>query len=201
MRFQPIIVPGWKNSGPDHWQTLWEHSLPYAIRVAQRNWENPDPQSWIDALAACIEAAPWPVLLIAHSLGCVASVALPPALHGRIGGALLVAPADIERPGVPPSLAAFAPIATRSLPFQSVIVASDNDPYCALPRARHFAQQWGSRLVVLPNAGHINAQAGYSDWPDGLKILRALRRRAAWRVTAPVPRIPPISASLKAPKR
>jgi predicted alpha/beta hydrolase family esterase len=161
--------------------------------VAQRDWENPDPQAWAATLAASIEAAPWPVLLIAHSLGCVATAALPPALNGRIAGALLVAPADIERANAPPSLAAFAPIATRSLPFQSVVVASDNDPYCALSRARHFAQQWGSRLVVLPGAGHINAEAGYGAWPDGLKILRALRRRAAWRVTAPAPRIPPIA--------
>lgn len=193
MRFQPIIVPGWKNSGPDHWQTLWQDSLPHAVRVAQRDWENPDPRDWIAAVAACVEAAPWPALLIAHSLGCVATAALPPALHGRVAGALLVAPADIEREGAAPCLAAFAPITLRSLGFQSVVVASDDDPYCALPRAREFARHWGSRLVVLSGAGHINAAAGYGPWPDGLKILRALRRRSAWRVPAPVRRIPPMA--------
>jgi predicted alpha/beta hydrolase family esterase len=193
MRFQPIIVPGWKNSGPDHWQTLWQGCLPHAVRVAQRDWENPDPRAWIATLACCVEAAPWPVLLIAHSLGCVTAAALPPALHGRVAGALLVAPADIERAGAAPCLAAFAPIANRPLPFQSVVVASDNDPYCSLQRARYFAQHWGSRVLVLPGAGHINAQAGYGPWPDGLKALRALRRRAAWRVAAPRRRIPPMA--------
>ncbi|AOB31524.1 alpha/beta hydrolase [Bordetella sp. H567] len=193
MRFQPIIVPGWRNSGPDHWQTLWQHSLPHAVRVSQRDWENPNPDDWIGAVAACVEAAPWPALLIAHSLGCIASVALPTALHGRVAGALLVAPADIERPGAAPGLASFGPIPTRSLGFQSVVVASDNDPCCALPRARDFAHHWGSRIVVLSGAGHINAAAGFGDWPDGLKILRALRRRAAWRVSAPMRRIPAIA--------
>lgn len=193
MRFQPIIVPGWMDSGPDHWQTLWERSLPHAVRVCQRDWHNPDPREWVAAVAARVEAAPWPALLIAHSLGCIATTALPAALHGRIGAALLVAPADVERPGAPPCLASFAPIATQALSFQSVVVASDDDPYCALPRAREFAQHWGSRLVVLSGAGHINAAAGFGNWPDGLKILRALRRRAAWRVTAPVRRIPPLA--------
>ncbi|ARP88648.1 RBBP9/YdeN family alpha/beta hydrolase [Bordetella genomosp. 9] len=193
MRFQPIIVPGWRNSGPDHWQSLWERTLPHAVRVPQRDWENPDPQSWIGTLAACVEAAPWPALLIAHSLGCIAAAALPAALHGRIAAALLVAPADVERPGAPACLGAFAPIATRSLPFQSVVVASDNDPYCSLARARHLAEQWGSRLIVLPGAGHINAEAGFGAWPQGLNALRALRRRAAWRVRPPSRRIPPMA--------
>lgn len=193
MRFQPIIVPGWKNSGPDHWQTLWQQRLPHAVRVSQRDWENPDPRDWIGAVAACVQAAPWPALLIAHSLGCIAAAALPATLHGRVAGALLVAPADIERPGTAPCLASFAPIATRSLGFQSMVVASDDDPYCALPRAREFAQHWGSRIVVLSGAGHINAAAGYGAWPNGLKLLAALRRRAAWRVPAPTRRIPPIA--------
>jgi predicted alpha/beta hydrolase family esterase len=193
MRFQPIIVPGWKNSGPEHWQSLWECGLPHAVRVRQSDWDDPDPEAWIGALASTVEAARWPVLLVAHSLGCIASAALPPALHGRIAGALLVAPADVERPGAPPCLAAFTPIATRALPFQSVVVASDDDPYCSVARARHFAQEWGSRIVVLPDAGHINAEAGYGPWPEGLKLLRALRRRAAWRVVPRVRRISPVA--------
>jgi predicted alpha/beta hydrolase family esterase len=192
MRFQPIIVPGWRNSGPEHWQSHWERSLPHAVRVRQDDWENPDREAWIGTLAASVELSPWPVLLVAHSLGCVTATALPPALHNRIAAALLVAPADVERPGAPPCLAAFAPIAGRPLPFQSVVVASDNDPYCGVARASHFAEQWGSRLVILSGAGHINAESGHGPWPEGLKLLRALRRRAAWRVVPRAPRICPV---------
>ena len=76
-----------------------------------------------------------------------------------------------------------------SLPFQSVVVASDNDPYCRLERARLFAEHWGSRLVVVPGAGHINADSGLGDWPQGLKLLGALRRRSSWRVSPPPERI------------
>ncbi len=192
MRFQPIIVPGWKNSGPGHWQTLWEQQLAHAVRVVQQDWEHPEPHAWISTLAASVEAARWPVLLIAHSLGCVAVAALPVPLRTKVAGALLVAPADIERHGAHPDLARFAPITRRPLGFQSVVVASDNDPSCALPRARAFAEDWGSRLVVLERAGHINAESGLGAWPQGLKLYGALRRRAVWRIAPPARRIAPI---------
>lgn len=192
MRLQPIIVPGWKDSGPGHWQTLWERQLPHAARVRQPDWTSPRPAVWNATVAAAVDAAACPALLIAHSLGCLAVASLPVPLRPRVAAALLVAPADIERPGAPECLRAFAPIPRQPLPFQSVVVASDDDPYCALERARQFARDWGSRLVIVPGGGHLNADSGLGDWAEGLKILTALRRRAAWRVSPPLPRVPAV---------
>ncbi|MEN4920448.1 alpha/beta hydrolase [Achromobacter spanius] len=192
MRLQPIIVPGWKNSGPEHWQSRWQALLPHACRIEQSDWENPRPADWISRLAAGVDDARSPVLLVAHSLGCLISAALPVPLRAKVAGALLVAPADVERPDAPDCLRAFAPVVRQPLPFQSVVVASDDDPYCALERARMFAADWGSRLVVVHGAGHINADSGLDDWPQGLKLLGALRRRASWRIPTPAKRIPPI---------
>ncbi len=192
MRLQPIIVPGWKDSGPEHWQSRWALQLPHAVRIAQRDWENPAAPEWVATLAAEVDRARNPVLLIAHSLGCLVSAALPIPLRAKVAGALLVAPADVERPDTPECLRGFAPVPCLPLPFQSVVVASDNDPYCRLERARAFAQDWGSRIVVLPGAGHINADSGLGDWPQGLKLFGALRRRATWRIPTPPKRIPPI---------
>lgn len=192
MRLQPIIVPGWKNSGPEHWQSRWADALPHAIRVQQRDWERPSCADWTATVAAEVDKARSPVLLIAHSLGCLACAALPVPLRAKVAGALLVAPADVERADVPDCLRGFAPIPRTSLPFQSVVVASDNDPYCRLERARLFAEHWGSRLVIVPGAGHINADSGLGDWPQGLKLLGALRRRSSWRVSPPPERISPV---------
>ena len=104
MRLQPIIVPGWKNSGPDHWQSRWATLLPHAVRIQQRDWENPAAPEWISTLAAEVDQARSPVLLIAHSLGCLISAALPVPLRAKVAGALLVAPADVERPDAPDCL-------------------------------------------------------------------------------------------------
>lgn len=192
MRLQPIIVPGWKNSGPDHWQSRWAASLPLAVRLEQRDWQNPVAAQWIATLAAEVDRARSPVLLVAHSLGCLVSAALPVPLRAKVAGALLVAPADVERADAPDCLRSFAPVPRQPLPYQSVVVASDDDPYCSLDRARAFAGDWGSRIVILSGAGHINADSGLGDWPQGLKLLGALRRRASWRIPTPAKRIPPI---------
>src|SRR3546814_12824162 len=57
MRFQPFIVPGWKDSGPGHWQTRWEQCVPHAQRVRQPDWETPDPAVWNATVAAYVGAA------------------------------------------------------------------------------------------------------------------------------------------------
>ncbi|WP_299451513.1 alpha/beta hydrolase [uncultured Pigmentiphaga sp.] len=192
MRLQPLIVPGWNNSGPTHWQSLWEACLPRAVRVQQRDWTSPNVHEWTCALAAAIEAAPRPPLLIAHSLGCITVCHLPLRIREKVAGALLGAPADVEREGAPEALRSFCPIPMQTLPFQSVVVASTNDPYCSLERAREFAQAWGSRFEQIENGGHINADSGFGAWPHGLKLLAALRRRAHWRIPIAPCRTPPL---------
>ena len=43
-----------------------------------------------------------------------------------------------------------------------------------MARAAAFAAAWGSRLVTLDRAGHINAEAGYGPWPEGRRLLDEL---------------------------
>ena len=86
-------------------------------------------------------------------------------------GAWLVAPADVERVGAPSVLTDFAPIPQQSLPYRSLVVASDNDPYAQLSRAQRLAQAWGSEWLELAQAGHINPEAGYGTWESGWSVL------------------------------
>ena len=60
------------------------------------------------------------------------------------------------------------------LPFPSKVVFSQNDEWATPARARQFAEAWGSELIDLGNAGHINAASGYSAWPAGLALLAEL---------------------------
>jgi hypothetical protein len=57
------------------------------------------------------------------------------------------------------------------------MVTSDNDPYVGLQRAREYASAWGSSLVVLENAGHINVASGHGAWPEGFALLSTLRNQ------------------------
>lgn len=166
-----IIVPGWRNSGPGHWQSLWAERLPNALRVEQDDWVSPLRRAWVARLSETIEQAPGRVIVVAHSLGCIATTHLPPAVAGRIEGALLVAPADPERRGV---LADFAPVPYQKLPYRSILVASSNDPYCPVRLAGAYARAWGSEFVRLNEAGHINIDSGHGEWPLGLALLQSL---------------------------
>ena len=166
-----IIVPGWRDSGPGHWQSLWADSLPGAQRVVQDDWVSPNRQAWVGALAQLILQVPGPVVVVAHSLGCMTVAHLPPVASARIQGALLVAPADPKRRGV---LADFAPVPYQRLPYESILVASSNDPFCPVRTAGAYARAWGSQFVRLQDAGHINVEAGFGPWPLGLALLQSL---------------------------
>lgn len=169
MRF--IIVPGWRNSGPGHWQSLWAERLAGAVRVQQDDWVTPSRQAWVATLARTILQQDGPVVVVAHSLGCIATAHLPPEAAARIQGALLVAPADPERLAV---LSDFAPVPFQNLPYRSVLVASGNDPFCPVRLAGAYARAWGSEFVRLPEAGHINIASGHGEWPLGVALLQSL---------------------------
>ena len=63
-------------------------------------------------------------------------------------------------------------------PFPSLVVASDDDPYCPPERARALAQAWGSDFAEIHAAGHITASSGYGEWPEGFHMLEDLVERA-----------------------
>lgn len=175
----PVIVPGWKNSGLGHWQSLWAEHLPGVVRVdmADEDWQRPKQAVWLKAIEQTILAQPGPVVVVAHSLGCIATTMLSPAAVGRIRGALLVAPADPERRG---PLADFSPVPFQPLPYRSIVVASTNDPFCPVRTAGAYARSWGSEVVRLQNAGHINVESGFGDWPLGLALLQSLTNKLSW---------------------
>ena len=175
-----LLLPGWQDSDPGHWQSRWE-ALHGAQRVQQDDWWWPRRGDWMARLEDTLLAEERPAVLIAHSMGCqlVAAWASHSQHAARVQAALLVAPPDVERADMPPQLQAWAPIPRARLPFPSLAALSDDDPYCAIERGRMFASFWGSRIVELPGAGHVNTATGLGDWPDGWQLVEELAHRAA----------------------
>jgi uncharacterized protein len=172
-----LIIPGLGDSGPQHWQTLWEASHPEYCRVRQTEWERPRCSDWVSNLGAAISAANPPVVLVAHSMGCIAAVhwaATTGNASKQVAAALLVSPPDVEAEMIPVGPSGFAPCPQSRLPFKSIVVASTNDPFATLERARTFAAAWGSELVILESAGHINAASGHGPWPEGERLVDKL---------------------------
>ncbi|MEP6823456.1 MAG: alpha/beta fold hydrolase, partial [Ramlibacter sp.] len=134
-----LVLPGWENSGPTHWQSLWEARHGY-VRVEQHDWLKPLRGDWVARLEDVVLACDEPPVLVAHSLGCILTVAWAARSSNahRVRAALLVAPGDVERPEVREQIPTWSPIDLQALPFPSVLLASRDDPYCEFERARLF---------------------------------------------------------------
>ncbi len=180
-----LIVPGLNNSGPRHWQTLWEREHGDCERVDLGMWDQPHRNTWVNKLNAAIHASSRPVILVAHSLGCHAvawwNALERPAADSKVLGALLVAPPQVEGPEIDARIAGFAPVVRQRLPFTSILAASQNDRYITFGQAKRLARIWGSRLVDVGPLGHINADSGIGDWPYGRYLLERLAAAVAPR--------------------
>ena len=169
-----LLVPGYQTSGPGHWQSLWEGARADIRRVEMPNWAFPRRTEWVEALDEAIGACGEPPLLVGHSLGCLAIVHWADRYQREVRGALLAAPADVERPDTLEVLRGFGPIPRETLPFPALVAASSDDPFLDLARARVLAADWGARFVDLGPCGHLNAASGHGDWPLGEALLQEL---------------------------
>ena len=194
--FKVLILPGWAGGTPDvagaatlsdtphpgpGWMTCW-HDLYGDEIVVQDDFVAARKDEWIRRLEEVVSRQTVPVILVAHSLGCLLTASWAkrsPNVH-RIVGALLVAPGDPERPGgVRDKLHTWIPIDTHTFPFTSILVASRNDHSCSLGRAETFAKSWGSTLFDNGDCGHMVGPNDPGTWPKGRGLLNQLARGAA----------------------
>ncbi|MFN3625245.1 MAG: RBBP9/YdeN family alpha/beta hydrolase, partial [Hyphomicrobium sp.] len=135
-------------------------------------------EGWVQKILAEVDAATRPVVLVAHSLGVIAVAYAAPKLEkGKVAGAFLVAPADVDNTAAwpenqghawPAGSFGFTPVPLAPLGFPAVVLAATDAPYCSQERAKVFAEAWGANFVDAGQAGHIADHSGHGPWPDGL---------------------------------
>jgi predicted alpha/beta hydrolase family esterase len=175
-----LFVPGLRDHVEDHWQTHAQKEFAGARCVAPLELDKLSRDARVEALQAALEAIEGPVVLAAHSAGCMIVVQWAKKYRrDGIVGALLAAPADVESPmpaGYPTvdqlAAAGWAPVPREKLPFPSLLAASTNDPLCSFARAEGFARDWGSRFLDVGAVGHINPPAGFGPWAQGVDLIR-----------------------------
>jgi uncharacterized protein len=172
-----LTLPGLGGSGQAHWQSRWEALHPEYERIHMPDWDAPVLEHWLAQLDRRVARATAPVVIVAHSLGCLA-VAHWGSRQNKLHAALLVAPPDPESQCYPRVARGFDPVPLAPLPFVSCVVASRDDPYGSVAHAARCAAAWRSQLVDVGALGHINADSGLGDWPEGESLLRSLVRTA-----------------------
>ena len=172
--FNYLMVPGLNGSGADHWQTYWEMAYPEILRVEQKDWDKPDCSLWVDKLENTIlHASDKPVILIGHSLGC--ATILHASKQGKLRnvvGAFLVAMPNVERLDFPNACVGFTPMPREKLPFVSIVIASENDPYITAAELKKWAGITGSEFISVGNREHIGSLAKLGYWEEGQELFR-----------------------------
>ena len=176
-----LIVPGLRDHVEDHWQTLLARKLPRVRTVPPLEHDKLSCAARVAALDAALSQIDGPVVIVAHSAGVMMTAHWAQSHRREIQGALLAAPADLETP-LPPGYPTpdqlqqhgWLPIPRTRLPFPSIVAASTNDPLARFERVAALAAAWGSRLVDIGAAGHLNPAAGYGDWPLAIELLAGL---------------------------
>ncbi len=167
-----IIVPGLHNSDKHHWQSLWQAQLPNSKRIELDGWAIPSLDKWRAAIIKKLAELNQPAVLVAHSFGALASASIAAEFPDKIAALFLVAPADPDKFSIAQKLP------QSSLNITAKIIASNDDPWMSDSKAAYWALQWGADFLRLNNLGHINSESNLGIWPDGVRELHQLVRRA-----------------------
>lgn len=166
MRF--VIAPGYLDSDAGHWQTLWQRRWgAQAVRTAPSSWDEPEFEDWQAALDAAVEPGS---VIVAHSLGCLATLAWLDRHPGVAAGAFLVAIPDAGRPDFPETIRGFAR-PTTPVADPVLMVGSTDDPYADWPFTQQTAALLGVRLVEVRGGGHLSTASGRGPWHEGRALL------------------------------
>jgi uncharacterized protein len=167
-----LIVPGLRDHVPLHWQTLLARRLPNARCIEPMGREDLDCRRRVDALEREAQAIDGPIVIVAHSAGCITVAHWAQRTTREVRGALLATPPDFERPmpeGYPGIDAlregGWLPVPRKRLPFSSLVAISANDPLSEPARVGELARAWGSAQLHLGEVGHLNPASGYGEWP------------------------------------
>lgn len=188
MESKILIVPGYRGSGPAHWQSWLQKRLPESERVAGIDWDEPQITQWSARIGDAIDSSSRPVWVVAHSFGCLASAVAIGERPKKVAGAILVAPADpgrfsllgVRRQSSDETVGSIKRLLPwRNLGVPGLVIASENDPWIGIDQARYWAERWGFSLYNARRAGHINTESGFGPWPLLLDLITAMRQETA----------------------
>jgi len=170
-----VLLHGLDGSGPDHWQSWLGRQLADVGREVRFPTlpaaSEPRLDAWLTALRTALADLPADGFdVVCHSLASVLWLhhASSPGVTPRPARVVLVAPPS---PAITlPVIAEFFPPplsidAVRQAADGTVLVGSDNDPYCPEGIADAYGRPLKMATTIVSGGVHLNDEAGYGPWP------------------------------------
>lgn len=171
-----LILHGWGGSNFPHWQS-WlagEIAKDYGCVSFLKfsNIDLPNKDEWMSELKRELEEFK-PNIVICHSVANILwfHVCNEGGIK-KLDNLFLVAPpslkCDIKE------LKSFFPcqIPTKLYAKKPLLITSTNDPYMTMQEADELQKALDIEMLVLQNAGHINSDSGYGEWPWMLEEIK-----------------------------
>ncbi len=174
-----IIIHGWEGSPSSNWFPWLRNKLEskgFVVEVpAMPDTIHPSLDGWLAHLKKVVGEPNENIYLVGHSLGAITILRYLESLEEKkVGGIVLVA-------GFPEPIG-YEEINTffaRPLDYQRIkktvdrIIAihSDDDPYVPLKNGEILKEKIGAKLIIVPNAGHLNAEDGFTELPIVLESV------------------------------
>ena len=180
-----LIVPGLRDAVAQHWQTLLEARLRAAGRpvaaVLPMGREDLDCAARVGAIERAARSVEGPLVVVAHSGGCIMVAHWAKKTRRAVRGALLATPPDFEKPMPPgyPTIEAlraggWLPVPRERLKFRTIVGASRDDPLASFARVVGLANEWGAEVEDLGWVGHLNPASGYGEWSGADPLVARL---------------------------
>ena len=187
MKKRVYIIHGWEGNPDSNWfpwlkQKLEEKNFSVEA-LTMPDTMHPTLDGWLTHLQETIKDVDAHTFLVGHSLGVIAILRFLEALqqNEKIGGAVLVA--GFSEPIAYDELGSFF---SKPLDYEKVknsanafvAIHSSNDPYVPLKNGEILRDKLGANLIVIENAGHLNAGGGFTELPTALKAICKIALRA-----------------------
>lgn len=180
-----ILVHRWSGGPNDDWRPWLKVELQkrgYEVLVPEMpDTHTPVIEKWVTKLAEVIGTPDKDTYFIGHSIGCQTILRYLETIDTPVGGAVFVAgwfnlanmETEEEKKTAEPWIN--RPInleKVKQILPKSTLIISDNDPYNCFEENNKKFEELGSKIMVLPNAGHITAEDGFTELPQVIDELK-----------------------------
>lgn len=164
-----LLLHGWGGSDYPHWQSwLGAELVKNYGKVSFLEFSNfkfPDLESWKKELSEELQEFQ-PDIVICHSLANTLWFHLTQASNiKQVAKLYLVAPPSFSCSV--PELQNFFPLPTptKTNAKNTLLIGSSNDPYMNVSELEILHKSLNVELKIIQDAGHLNADSGYGEWP------------------------------------
>lgn len=162
--YRALIIPDLHNTSTQHWQNLWETSIPRSRRILLHDWHTADWVKWRNSIIASLISIDEPVVLIAEGFGALAAASVAAEYPGKVIAAFLVDPAN------PDDFDLRKKIPKQALPIPTkIVIRNQTDTKAAL-----LAALWRTDLAHSISIEPAPDSSITDFWPEGIHALNRL---------------------------